>query len=218
MKILSVEQGSQEWLDARIGVLTASSLDRVMTPKKREPSSQMAKLAHEMLAEVILGQPLASASTGFMERGKDLEGEARAWYEMETDGDVERVGFITREDGRVGCSPDGLVGDVGGLEIKCPSAGTHVAYLLGGPGEDYVCQVQGCLWITGRAWWDFVSYCPGFPPYLQRFTRDEAFIASLSKCVDQFLALYDQYWAKLGNMGLVRGTTMSDAQAMVRAA
>lgn len=197
MKIIDVEQGTPEWLHARIGVLTASQMDQVITPKTLKPSASRVALAYLMLAEEMIGQPLDNQSSGFMQRGTALEAEARAWYSFERDVEVVRVGLITTDDGRAGCSPDGLVGDDGGVEIKCPAAHTHVGYLLDGPGTDYACQVQGSLWVTGRAWWDFVSYCPGMPARVIRYEADPAFQAALSAAAAEFFDFYDGLRARL---------------------
>lgn len=220
MKIVPVVQGSQAWLDARVGVLTASNMDRIISPKQRKPSAQATKLCYEMLAEKVLGRSLSDASSGFMQRGTEMEAEARAWYEFERDVDVEQVGLVLRDDERVGCSPDGLVGEDGGLEIKCPSAAVHLGYLVDGPGDDYYCQVQGSLWVTGRKWWDLTSFCPGFPTVCVRFQRDAEFIAALEECAEAFLKRFDEYEARLRDMGLLQAPalTLSEALAQARAA
>lgn len=200
MRIIDVEQGTQEWLDARVGVLTASKMDMIITPKTGKPSSSMAKLAYQMIAEETLGRSLDDASSGFMQRGGALEAEARSWYELERDVEVQRVGLCVSNDGLVGFSPDGLVGEDGGVEIKCPSAAVHMSYLLGEAGPEYYCQIQGSLWVSERQWWDFVSYCPYLPPVLIRFQRDEEFIRKLSVCAGQFLDLMDEHRAKLATI------------------
>lgn len=196
MKLINVQQNTQEWLDARVGVLTASNMDQVITPKTQKPSSSMDKLCFNSLAEVVLGRSLEDATTAFMQRGTEVEHEARLWYEMEHDVDIQRVGLCVSDDGRVGCSPDGLVGDDGALEIKCPSAGVHMKYLLSGV-DDYYVQIQGSLWVTGRKWWDFLSYCPGLPPVLLRYEPDKAFIAKLAECAAMYLKMFDEHKATL---------------------
>lgn len=198
---LAVEQGSAEWLQAKAGIVSASNLTRVMTPKTLKLSGSADKYCCELIAEQLLGRPLDDATTSFMQRGTTFEAEARKWYELQSDCTAERVGFLLRDDGRVGCSPDGLVGDDGGLEIKCPSAAVHISYLLGEFTEEYRSQIQGSLWITGRTFWDFVSYNPELPSLLHRFTRDEPFIAALDKTVTQFLAYVDDQKAKLAATG-----------------
>lgn len=198
---VDVEQRTEAWLQARIGVVTASNCDRIMTPKTMKPSASATKYAYEILAEEILGQPLDGASSGFMERGAEMEAEARAWYEFTYDVDLEGVGFCLRDDRRVGCSPDSLVGEAGMIEIKCPSAAVHLGYLLGDAGAEYMCQMMCSLLVTGRQWIDFVSYCPGLPPVCVRFTRDEAFIAKLDEYINAFLVQLDGHRATLRELG-----------------
>ncbi len=125
-----------------------------------------------------------------MERGIEMEAEARAWYAMAQDQDVEQVGFVWLDDRvQVGCSPDGLVGEHGGLEIKCPAPHTHVGYLLEQKlPTDYIPQVQGSMWVCDRQWWDFLSYCPGIEPLVIRVERDEEYIDKLAGLLDKFLA------------------------------
>lgn len=194
---LAVEQGSREWLQAKAGIVSASNLHKVLTPSTMKPSKSMDAYAHELLAEQLLGMPLDDATSQFMERGTLLEKAARDWYELQKDVDVERVGFIMRDDGRVGCSPDGLVGEDGGLEIKCPSAAVHLGYLINGPDEKFRCQVQGSLWICKRAHWDFVSHNPDLPSLLVRFERDEKFINALALAVEQLLDYINECKEKL---------------------
>lgn len=215
MIIHDCEQGSREWLDLRIGVATASQFDQVITPKTQKPSASMTKYAYKLLAEKALGQSLDEAASMWMERGTELEPEARAWYELTQGVDVQQVGFITSDDGLVGCSPDGLVGEDGGLEIKCPSAAVHLGYLLGGVEDAYRCQVQGGLWVTGRAWWDFLSYCPGLPPVLVRFTREEEFITNLAAAMVEFQAMMARHSETLAGLGVTPALTMTETLAHV---
>lgn len=198
MKIHDVEQGTPEWLQLRLGIPTGSQFDRLLTPKTRKPAAARFKYRAELLAEWLLGYPIDNGSqTIWMERGTGLEAEARRWYEFEKGVTVQRVGFVTRDDGQVGCSPDGLVGDDGVLEIKCPSAVQHVLYLLG-EEPDYLGQCQGSLYITGRRWVDFLSYNPALPPKLIRIHRDEEYIAALADVLDSFLAGLELDKAALG--------------------
>lgn len=202
MRHIVCEQGSREWLHVKAGVVSASNLHRVMTPSKMKLAAASEGYCHELLAEQVLGRPLDDATTSFMQRGTEYEQKARDWYSLQRDTDIERVGFLLRDDGRVGCSPDALVGTVGGLEIKVPSAKTHMGYLIDGVDENYRCQIQGSLWITGRRWWDFVSYNPELPSLLVRIERDEAFIAALDKTCAQFLAYVDECKDRLRGRGL----------------
>ena len=184
--VFPCEQGSMEWLRLRAGLPTASRFDMLMTPKGK-PSESATRLRNELLAEYLLGEPLVSEDISqFMSRGKELEEGAFDFYEMHQEVDVQRVGFIMRDDKRSGCSPDGLVGDNGGLELKCPSPAVHIGYLLDGAGDKYRAQVQGCLFVAEKEYWDFLSYHPTLPPVLVRCHRDEPFIKALSSILDAF--------------------------------
>jgi len=142
------------------------------------------KYMHELLAEWATGYPADWGSTDFAERGKELEPEARDYYELQTDTEVQQVGFVLRDDGMVGASPDGLVADPGGLEIKCFGAKHHVAVLLGEPFATL--QVQGSLWVCEREWWDVLAYNPEMPSRIERVYRDESYISDLAAAVDVF--------------------------------
>lgn len=185
MKIIPVEQGTTAWAMARLGIPTASQFHRIVTPKTGKRSSQLEEYAHELLTEQHTGEPQDDALAGFMQRGTILEKKAVSYYELQSDCTVERVGFITNDEGTVGCSPDGLVGDRGGVEIKTPKADTHMGYLCGVAREKYRCQVQGSLWIAERDTWDFVSYSPVMPSVVVPFTRDEPFIKLLADGIRQ---------------------------------
>lgn len=179
------QQGSPEWVALRLGKPTASRFDMLMTPGGK-PSDSAVRLRNELIAEYLIGEPIDGESSGFMERGSKLEERAVAFYEMQRDVDVERVGFISTDDGRAGCSPDGLVGENVGVEIKCPSAAVHVGYMLDGAGNKYRAQVQGSLMISEREFWDFLSFHPTMPPALVRCVRDEPFIKTLRAVLDEF--------------------------------
>lgn len=196
---LDVEQGSAEWLAVRAGIVTASALDKILTPKKREPSKSQHEYLCRLLSERILGAPIEDEIGGFVTRGREMEPEAVAYYEFNRGVDVEVVGFCLRDDRRVGCSPDRFVGADGGLEVKCPAAHTHVGYLLDPSAlvEKFAHQVQGNLWITGRKWWDVLSYNPAMPPVVQRVTRDEAYLDAIEPAVADFLVRLDAAHAQL---------------------
>jgi hypothetical protein len=200
VKIHPAKQGTREWLIARAGLPTASQFDRILTPKTMKASSSQEGYMHQLLAEWLLGMP-DQGSSDFMKRGTFIEGQAVSWYELQRDVTVERVGLVTRDDDRAGCSPDGLVGADGGLELKCPSAKEHVGNLLSMTG-DYRCQVQGGMWITGRAWWDLVSFNPDLPSALVRFERSEAFISLLEEQVLAFSERLEQAKRVLAARGI----------------
>lgn len=189
MIVHRVEQGTVEWLMLRLGIPTASNFDKIISPKKLQPSASQGPYMAQLVAEWALNRPLqdeSDARSMFMDRGNQSEPSAFAKYELLRGVEVDRVGFITNDEGTVGCSTDGLVEDDGDLELKCPSAKTHINYLLNGVGGDYICQTQGRLWITGRRWSDFMSWHPTLPPVLVRFARDETFIAALAREVMAF--------------------------------
>lgn len=202
MIVLNVEQGSEEWLAARLGVPTASQFSRIISNKTAKLSTQADGYAHQLIAEQLLGIPMDNASSGFMQRGSEMEKTAISFYEMQRECDTEKVGFILRDDRRVGCSPDRLVGTDGLLEIKCPSAPVHIGYLLDETGIGYRAQVQGQLWLTGREWVDTLSYHPDMPSALVRQVRDAEYIAALAKAVDQFISFIDESKEKLRRLGL----------------
>ena len=182
MKILEMEQGTQEWLEARLGCPSGSGFSKLITASGT-PSSSAESYINDLIAELITGESTPFHVTEWMQRGTELEPFARMNYELETDREVTEVGFCMHDILRCGVSPDGLVGD-GGIEIKCPKPSTHVKYLRNGklPSE-YKAQVMGCLWITGREWWDFMSYHPQMPNLLIRVHRDEEYINQLERLV-----------------------------------
>ena len=181
MRILEAEQGSEEWLAARVGRPSASQFHKLVTSKGKA-STSADKYIDLMISERLTGRSELIFVTDAMQRGTDLEPEARAYYELVTGNEVEEVGFILDDSGEFGCSPDGLVGYDGGVEIKCPAAHNHVAWARKGvcPSKHYA-QVQGCMYITGRKWWDFMSYHPDIKPLIVRVERDEEFITNLAE-------------------------------------
>ncbi len=203
MKIIECKQGTDEWFQARVGVVTASELKNLMTPKleprKRDSDMVQSYLARK-LAERWTGQPLPDLfrPTGEMEQGSIRESVARPWFENETQLDVQTVGFITTDDGRCGCSPDGLIGGDCGLEIKCPRIETHVKYLLdGGVPDEYLTQIHMSMYVTGRPSWYFCSYRPGFPGLIVGCPSDSEIQARIDGTVKMFLDMLDEGYRKL---------------------
>jgi putative phage-type endonuclease len=184
MIILTDEQGSPEWLASRLGRPSASNFGRLVTGSGK-PSSSAESYINEMIAERLTGRSKPFYTNEHMERGNALEPEAREAYEFITDFEVVETGFILHDSEEFGCSPDGLVANDGGLEVKCPSDSVHVSYLRAGkvPAKYYQ-QVQGCLWITGREWWDFMSYHPEMPHLLVRAHRNEKYIEAMAEQVE----------------------------------
>jgi hypothetical protein len=184
VKIHDVAQGSDEWRELRAGIPTASNASRIVTAGLKV-SAASRKYVCWLIAESIIG-PCDECDTKFMQRGSDMEAEAIRWYEWDQDVKVKRVGFITVDDGTFGCSPDGLVGDDGGLEIKCPGAGVHVENILG-MSTQYMPQVQACMWVCERDWWDLLSFNPRMPRVIVRVKRDDEYISRLRAALDVFI-------------------------------
>lgn len=178
MKILDIQQQTPEWYQARAGVPSASNFDKVVTTKG-ELSKQVEKYAFQLAGEAILGTKEETYQNDAMKRGVMLEPEARLCYEVMTGNSVQQVGLCIA-DGGYACSPDGLVGDDGLLEIKCPSLAVHVSYLIDNAlPSDYFQQVQGQMLVTGRKWCDFCSYYPGLKTLIIRVNRDDVFCNKL---------------------------------------
>lgn len=188
MKLIACDQGGPEWWAARIGRPTASGFHLILTPKKAEPSKSQGGYVHRLCAEWLLGHPLDEDVTDLMARGTDMESEAARYYEFHRDATLERAGFCESDDGQTGCSADYLVGADGIVEIKCPGAAHHVAYMLGEAQDDHRPQVQGQLWITGRQWVDLVAYHPDLPTVITRYERDDLYIKKLADELPRFCA------------------------------
>jgi hypothetical protein len=200
-------QGSQEWIRARLGIPTASCADKILTPAKLALSSQRHDYLYGLVAEWATGEPVDDfMGTYWTDRGQELEPEARDFYEFETGRTTQAVGFVYRDEARmVGCSPDWLVGDDGLGELKCPKAGTHIKHLLGGEvPKGYVPQTQFALWVTGRAWIDFMSYHPNLPPFIARVEPDEKWQAALDEHMPTFVGELLEARERLSALGLVR--------------
>ena len=186
VEVFACEQGSPEWFACRLGIPTASEFDAILANGKGgAPSKTRRTYLYKLIGERLTGEPAYSYSNEHMERGKEMEAEARDWYAFACDVEPMRVGFL--RNGRVGCSPDSLIGDSGMLEIKTKLAHLQVDVLLGKelPAE-HKAQVQGQLWVAEREWLDFVSYWPKMPPFRLRVYRDEPYITHLAKMVDIF--------------------------------
>lgn len=186
MQIIDCEQNSPEWYAARLGIPTASAFSVILsTNKDAKEKKTRTEYMRKLAGETITGEPMDSYTNVHMERGKVMEDEARKLYAFMNDAAPQRVGFI--RNGSRGCSPDSLIGDKGGLEIKTALPHIQIDRLLKDalPSE-HKAQVQGNIWLCEREWWDFCSYSPKLPPLIVRVHRDNEYIASLSAAVDQF--------------------------------
>ncbi len=185
MIIHRMAQYSPEWWDIHRGVPSMSNCAKIITPKTGALSKQARSYMYELIAEPISQEEEESFEpTKWMQRGIELEAEARAWYEMKNNVDLDEVGFITNDEATWGCSPDSLT-DTHGVEIKCPMAKTHVGYLLNGTLPDfYKPQVHGSMFITGLPW-IFISYHPDFDPLVVSVEPDDYTVA-VGKALTQF--------------------------------
>lgn len=187
-----MEQGSAEWLLDRCGKITASRIKDVMATVKSGESASRKNYRAELVVERISGLPTESFVSGPMKWGTETEPFARAAYSLHTGFEVEEVGFIDHPTiERSGASPDGLVGDLGMVEIKCPNTATHIAWAIAGivPPE-HVLQMQWQMACADRMWADFVSYDPRMPEgqqlFVRRLHRDESIIKSIREEVAKF--------------------------------
>lgn len=190
--IYDIEQGSDEWLELRLGKLTASKFaDVISKGRGSAPSKTRESYMYQLVAEIITGQPQDSFKSSAMDWGNECEPAARAAYELKHDIDVQECAFIEHNEW-IGVSPDGLVGDTGLLEIKSPNTTTQIKRALSGEfPKEYMAQVQGQLWVSGREWCDFVSYDPRIntdADYFEvRVYRDGEYINDLAEKCDVFI-------------------------------
>ncbi len=198
-----MEQRGPDWFAHRLGRVTASRIADVMAQTKTGPSAARKNYAAELVAERLTGTAREGFSNAAMQWGTDTEPQARSAYEFMTDATVQEVGFIDHPVmDLAGCSPDGLIGENGMIEIKCPNTATHIDTLLAGTIDGkYQKQMQFQLACSGRAWCDFVSFDPRLPAemqlWVQRIARDETAITEIENAVSDFLEGIDQTVAAL---------------------
>ncbi|KKB80817.1 exonuclease [Devosia soli] len=197
------EQGSADWFAARLGKVTASRVADVIAKTKTGYSTSRANYAAQLIAERLTGTVAESYSNAAMQWGTEQEPEARLAYEFGHDADVVQVAFVEHPTiGMSGASPDGLIGDDGLVEIKCPITATHLDTLRDEkiPGK-YETQMLWQMACTGRQWCDFVSFDPRLPEnmrlFVKRLHRDDARIAELEAEVSEFLTEIDATVAEL---------------------
>lgn len=202
MEVIQCEQGSAEWFQARAGVVTASEFQTLLMKGKGGGESLTRKTYMRKLAgEIITGEPSEGFSNVHTDRGKAMEPEARDLYAFMADCDPQQVGFI--KSGRKGASPDSLIGDNGGLEIKTRLPHLMIELLEKDevPAE-HIAQIQGGMWVAEREWWDFVAYWPKLPLFVKRVYRDEAYIKTLSAAVDHFNEELDALVNRIRSYGM----------------
>lgn len=199
MKTHNCVQGSTEWHALRCSIPTASEFSELVTPKwKVKEGDGPRSYTYAKLAAKVMGYAPESVNTFGMNQGTLLESEAAPFVEFTYGLKIERVGFCTTDDGRAGCSPDGIIGDDSGIEIKCPAPHTHLEYLADGVLPScYVAQVQGCMFVTGRDSWRFLSYSRFFPPLFITVFRDPKAQESIGIALDLFWSRFTEAEAKL---------------------
>ncbi|TJZ75612.1 lambda exonuclease family protein [Chitiniphilus eburneus] len=193
------EQGSQAWRDGRAGRITAScfaeaiAMKEVVTQRenKKQGLERKTKLVptdtrntymRSLIAEILSGQPKPEVSSRSLEWGKEHEPLARELYELKSGNFVEQTGLVVHPDfDFIAASPDGLIDDDGGLEMKCPKdPQIHIKTWMEGMPDEHIAQIQGGMFVTGRKWWDFVSFDPRQTPemrlFVQRISRNDQYI------------------------------------------
>jgi len=177
-EVIDCVQGSDEWFAARLGIVTASHFKDVLNSKTGRGTYMM-----RLVAEKQQGKPQESFQSEAMKNGTENEQYARKYYEDMNEVAVQQVGFILM--GQIGCSPDGLVGTDGGVEIKCSEGPSHYQIILKDKmPTTHIPQVQGNMWVADRQWWDFISYDPWGkhkPFYCKRIERDDGYIDNILK-------------------------------------
>lgn len=216
MIVLTHEQGSDDWLAARCGVITASRFTDARKKlakasgnrKAGDPHGDAVRYAWTVAIETIARKPLDDTFVNFaMRRGRDLEPQARQAYELRCDALIEEVSLVLTDDQRFGYSADGFRDDDGLIEIKCPMSAEKLGEVWAHPETahlEYLDQINGGLWITGRKYCDLVVYCPWLAPvgkdlFVKRIHRDEEAITALESDLVDFMRLVDANLAVLRN-------------------
>jgi YqaJ-like viral recombinase domain len=189
--VVNCKQGTAQWLEARCAVITASCFADAISVLTRQsgnkgpgdPTGASDKYALDVAIERVSGKPYGEPVKAWtLERGHEMEGYARMGYEARTGNLASESGVILTDDRKFGYSSDGLVGDDGLIEIKCPVDSVKIMDMLTTHDiSEYEHQIQGGLWLTGRKWLDFIQYVPALEPvgkdlYYRRVYRDENFI------------------------------------------
>lgn len=183
---ISCKQNSPEWERARLGIPTASAFNRIITTKG-ELSAQREKYMYGLIEERITGISSDGFANYHTRRGHEFEPEAIAFFQLTTGIKVDKVGFCMLDDKSAGASPDGLVEGDEGLEVKCKTLVVHAKYMEDNKlPTEFIQQVQGSLWVTGRERWHFLSYYPQLKGLHIVVERDEIFIAKMSKAIKIF--------------------------------
>jgi putative phage-type endonuclease len=203
MRVIDVEQGTEAWRLARLGKVGASMVADATARTKTGWGASRANLAARLVAERLTGNLSDTFTNDAMRWGTEKEPEAREFYSFVHGVEVQQVGLVLHPtiDMAV-ASPDGLVGDDGLVEIKCPTTATHIETLMSGSFDArYLKQMQWQMACTGRAWVDWVSYDPRMPDemrlHVRRVERDPVMIAELEAQVQDFLKQVERTCSEL---------------------
>lgn len=212
MKFLNMPQGSPEWLQARAGRITASCFAEALSLCSRksesrkvgDPTAAAERYAADLAIERISGHPHGEPPKAWvLERGHEMEATARRLYEARTGAFVTESGICLDDDGVFAYSSDGLVDDDGLIEVKAPIDSAKILHILDtGDVDEYMHQMQGGMWLTGRKWVDFIMYVPDLEPvgkdlYVQRVLRDDEFIDAMVAGLQRFDKMVQRYVALL---------------------
>ena len=209
-----IKQGSPEWLALRVGLITGTRMQIIAGEGATKKSTDAkAKLAMKIAAERITGVTTENDFKSLsMIQGSEREAAAREVFRQRTGIDVFEVGFCEAEgpyESWVGFSPDGLIEDTSGLEIKCPEQHTHLDYLINGIGDSYKHQIQTALWISGYEYWEFMSYCPEFSSvgadmYRTTIYRDDDYIKRIESGVTEMIDKVSDLMYKIEEIAIRR--------------
>ena len=198
-----IEQGTDEWFAIRCGKVTASRVADVIATTKSGYSASRANYEAQLICEILTGKPAESFTNAAMQWGTETEPLARAQYELKTGEMVNQIGFVVHPMiEQAGASPDGLIGEDGCIEIKCPNTSTHLDTLLSQKvPSKYITQMTWQMVCTGRKWCDFVSYDPRLPEnlqlYIERIELDQDYAKNLQNEVVMFLVEVNEKVEKL---------------------
>ena len=199
-------QRSPAWIADRLGLPTASGFDKIITPGGKACDGKTRETyLRTLVIEWLFAQPFNPMQTQWMQRGNQLEDEARSWLSVRLEEDIVQCGLVWRDDKRCGASPDGFVGELESdhhAEIKIPNAVEHLGYVLDGLSPAYRVQMQGQMWVCETARCEFVSYNPDLRNFTDGVTRDEPFIAKLADAVNRFCDDLDAAKARCEAMGM----------------
>jgi hypothetical protein len=189
VEIFDCDQGSDTWLNLRLGIPTASRFADIMAGGE---GKMRTRYLRELAGEIVTGRPAETFKGGAMARGNDMEAEARDHYARTKFVDLRQVGFVKNAGlmkyAIAGASPDALIDTTGGLEIKTMIPALMIELFDKGSAmpNEHRAQVQGNMWVCEREWWDFKIYYPKMPDFTVRVTRDDSYIAEIQKAVEIF--------------------------------